>query len=120
MDSLRRAPLLARLMLAWFAFTLCIGVAASVRDPLALAGICSVGDRSASTSSSPDGDAGGGMANHGAHCLLCISPGVPSSAAPMLVLPTVLGDPPSRWVAAPAPVLRAFGPPAARAPPTRA
>jgi hypothetical protein len=88
MQRLRHSRHLARLVLAWFALTLCVGVVAPSFDPQGLAWLCTTSTVGAGTGSSGDpasaaGDAGGMAAgSFGMHCPLCGTAGAPPPALP--------------------------------------
>lgn len=69
MQSLRDARFIARLVLAWFALSLGVALAAPVVSPQALALVCSGGGMKLLATGGEDGAAAAG--GHGLDCPLC-------------------------------------------------
>lgn len=119
MPALRRARLLASLVLTWFALSLGVAVASPLVQPKAMEIVCSAAGASmlvAMTEMTDDG-AQAPATGH-LDCPLCLPTGAPPPAMPLVQLPTVqpLGHavqsiPAARIAAATAAPLPARGPP---------
>ncbi|MBG9388800.1 DUF2946 family protein [Caenimonas aquaedulcis] len=117
MQALRNAAFLARLVLAWFALSIGIAVAAPVVHPQGVELICSAGG---TVKMMAKGEPGNAAAGHTLDCPLC----APSMAPPVSVAGvaqaqplghSVQSIPAARIAALTAPALPARGPPHALA-----
>ncbi len=116
MERLRHARVLARLVLAWFALSVGVAMAAPVLQPAAVQWICTGGGAAKLLLSADDGPTA--PAGHTPDCPLCATPALPppdggrhlDPAAPGA---SAQGTPPA-WVA-----LRRDAPPPGRGPPAR-
>jgi hypothetical protein len=114
MEALRRAQRLTRLVLAWFALSVGIAVAAPVLQPLGDDVICS-GSSAAKSMASEHADAAGGGHHHMKDCASCALTGVPSAPVTFAA-----STPPADMPAAVLPTsvaVRSGSPFSARAPP---
>ena len=117
MQALRNAAFLARLVLAWFALSLGVAIAAPVVKPRSIELICSGAGAVKLLSQGDDTGTPAGL--HTLHCPLCATTGAPPVAAQGLagVIAPVGQVPPSIRAARVAALTAA--PPPARGPPTR-
>lgn len=117
MHALRQARFLARLVLAWFALSVGIAVAAPLVQPQAVQFICAGGGGMKLLVTGDDGNAAAGAPT--LDCPLCATVAPPPVAAPAAVLPLPLGVAMQPIPAARIAALTA-APPPARGPPGRA
>ncbi|MDM0012158.1 hypothetical protein QTH87_06850 [Variovorax sp. J22P168] len=120
MPALRRARLLASLVLAWFALSLGVAVASPLVQPRTMDIVCSASGSAMLLVMTDDG-AQAPAAGH-LDCPLCLPTGAPPPALPLAQLPRLLplghavqSIPAARIAAATAAPLPARGPPLSRA-----
>lgn len=116
MQTLRRAHLLARFVLAWFVLAVGVAIASPVVKPQSMELICSGGGVMKLLVKSDDGSAA--QSSHTLDCPLCATPGAPPPAlqAGATLAPPSAGVQPvlavSPRISRPAAPLPARGPPA--------
>jgi hypothetical protein len=117
LQHLRRARLITRMVLVWFALTIGIAVAAPLVQPESLQLVCSGSGAMKLLVQGQGGEDAGAVALHVLDCPLCMSLDGPPRVAVLPVLPLAASSPSAQALPAAPVALATAAPPPARGPP---